>query len=369
MLVFALSITLAVTVSIYVVTMALAAFWVRRRPAQPGARPFISLIRPVCGIDRFDRETLASSFSQDYPDYEILFCAADETDPAVALARELVAAHPSAKAQVLVGNDRLSANPKLNNLAKGLAAARAEIVVMTDANLALPPDYLATLDDAWQPDTGLVSAPALGTRPGNFWGAVECAFLNGNQARWLLAADTLGFGFAQGKTLAWRRDVLERGGGLAALGQNLAEDVAATKLVRAQGLRVRLPHKLFGQPIGTRTARAVWDRQLRWSRVRRDGFPAIFALEIVQGPLLPAAALAGLVALGAAPAWSLVALAIGWYGSEILFTRTIGAPLASRDVVAMLMRDLLLAPLWFTTFRARGFTWRGTEMSASEDRA
>lgn len=351
------------------VTLATALLAVLRRVARKpggGARPFVSLVRPVCGIDTFDRETLASSFTQDYPDYEVILCAASESDPAVALARELAAAHPDVASQVLVGETRLSANPKLNNLAKGLEAARGDIVVMTDANLMLPPDYLAILDDTWAPRVGLVSAPAYGDRPGNFWGAVECAFLNGNQARWQLAADALGLGFAQGKTLAWRRDVLEAGGGLAALGRNLAEDVASTKLVRKQGLKVRLPARLFPQPIGKRAARAVWDRQLRWSRVRRDGFPALFALEIAQGPLLAMVALCVLVATGAAPLWSLAGFALAWYGAEWALARVMGWPAGARDLAAMVVRDALLAPLWLTTFRARGFTWRGTDMAQAK---
>jgi ceramide glucosyltransferase len=358
---------LALTLGVYLVTTALAALRLVPWRARCGARPFVSLIRPVCGVDAFDRETLASSFTQDYPDYEVLICAASGADPAVALAGELIAQHPGVTAQVLVGDDPISGNPKLNNLVKGLRASQAGIVVMTDANLLLTPDYLATLDDTWAPGTGLVSAPAFGARPENFWGAVECAFLNGNQARWQLAADALGVGFAQGKTLAWRRDVLEAGGGLAALGRNLAEDVASTKLVRGQGLRVRLPRKLFAQPIGRRTARAVWDRQLRWGRVRRDGFPALFAAEIAQGPVFPVAALAGLVALGAAPAWSFAALALAWYGSELALARAMGWPSGPRDLAAMAMRDLLLAPLWLVAYRARGFTWRGTAMSAAAE--
>lgn len=363
MLTTTLVLLIALALGIHLATTILTTLRRRSRKPASGARPFVSLVRPVCGIDTFDRETLASSFTQAYPDYEVIFCAATEDDPAVGLARELAAAHPEVKTKVLVGETLLSANPKLNNLAKGLDAARGEIVVMTDSNLLLPEDYLASLDDTWLPETGLVSAPAFGDRPGNFWGAVECAFLNGNQARWQLAADALGLGFAQGKTLAWRRDVLEAGGGLLALGRNLAEDVASTKLVREQGLRVRLPARIFAQPIGKRDARAVWDRQLRWSRVRRDGFPALFAFEIANGPLLPTAALVTLVAMGAAPVWSLLVLLLAWYGAELALARMMGWPGGARDLAAMMTRDALLAPLWLTTFRSRGFTWRGTAMT------
>ncbi|APZ52024.1 ceramide glucosyltransferase [Salipiger abyssi] len=337
------------------------------RPAPPkaddSALPYISLVRPVCGLDTFDAETLASSFMQDYPRYEVIFCAPSQNDPAVPLVQRLIADNPQIEATLLFGETPISGNPKLNNLHKGYLAARSEWVAMTDSNLLLPCDYLRTLVASWRENTGLVSSPPAGIRPGNFWGALECAFLNSSQGRWQLAADSLGFGFAQGKTLFWNRNVLEAGGGLPALGRNLAEDVASTKLVRDQGRYVRLTPRLFPQPIGKRSARAVWDRQLRWSRVRRDGFPMIFSAEIAQGPLIPLAALATLVAMGALPASTLIALPLVWYGAELALARSAGWPASPRDLMAMLLRDLLLPALWLATWTGRGFTWRGTDMA------
>lgn len=356
---------LALALGAHVATAALAAARVLPRPRRSdGERRMISLVRPVCGVDPFDRETLGSSFTQNYPSYEVLFCAASEADPAVALVRELMAEHPQVRARVLTGDDPISGNPKLNNVVKGYKAAQSDWIVFTDSNLLLPPDYLAQLMATWRAGTGLVSSPPMGTRPGNFWGAVECAMLNTSQGRWQLAADSLGFGFAQGKTLFWHRPVLEAGGGLAALGRNLAEDVASTKLVRGQGLKVRLTPRLFAQPIGDKTAREVWSRHLRWSRVRRDGFPLVFYAEILQGPLLPLLALVGLIALGAAPLWSLAALLVVWYGAEFVLALVHGWPHGPRDLLAGLVRDAMLPALWIATFAARGFSWRGTDMEA-----
>ncbi|MCB1336142.1 MAG: glycosyltransferase [Maritimibacter sp.] len=340
----------------------------RHRDSDPQAkpfRPFLSLIRPVKGLDPYDRETLASSFRQDYPEYEVIFCAASADDPACAAVRSLIAAHPRVPAQLLIGEAPISANPKLNNLAKGVAAARSDWLVMTDANLMLAPGYLAGLADAWAPGVGLVSAPALGDRAGNFWGAVECAFLNTSQARWQLAADALGIGFAQGKTLFWNRKVLETGGGLAALGGNMAEDVASTKLVRAQGLKVRLPARLSFQPVGRRRFADVWQRQLRWSRVRRDGFVALFAAEIAQGPALGLLSLAALGLAGLAPLGLAVAYLALWYGAEIAVAAHLGLRLHARDLFAMLVRDALQPALWIATFARRGFEWRGNEMRSA----
>lgn len=347
----------AVPAGLHLASAGLCLWRLARPQRRPATRPFVTLLRPVCGLDPFDARTLGSSFALDYPAFEVLFCAAHAGDPAVPVLRDLIARHPHVNARLLIGDDRPTANPKLNNLAKGWAAAQGDLVVMTDANLLLPPDYLDRLVAEMRDDTGLVSAPPAGVMPQGLAGAVEAAFLNGFQARWQLAADTVGLGFAQGKTLMWRRAVLERAGGLAALGRDLAEDVAATKTVRAQGLRVRLARVPFGQPVGQRSLRAVWDRQLRWSRVRRDGFPALFALEILLGPWAPAL---GLALMGGA-AWLPLVLAV-WYAAEWAMTRAYGWPSGAMDVLAAVLRDVSLPALWLTTWARRGISWRGTAM-------
>lgn len=324
--------------------------------------PRITLLRPVCGRDAFDAETLGSSFRQDWPAHDIIFCAPSDGDPAVPLVRDLIAANPAVPARLLTGQDRITGNPKLDNLWKGWGATDAPYVCMADSNLLLPPHYLTTLVRTWRADTGLVTSPACGTQPEGFAGRLECAFLNGNQGRLQLASDALGQGFAQGKTLFWNRDFLNAAGGLMPLGRWLAEDVASTKLVRAAGKRVRLAPRLFAQPIGRRTLRQVWDRQLRWSRVRRDGFPRAFLAEILNGAALPF-----LLALVGGGWLAALALLVVWFGAEWALCRRAGWPSGPADVAAMVLRDLMLPAIYAATFASREITWRGTAMAAPRE--
>jgi ceramide glucosyltransferase len=337
---------------------------VSRRTAVP-ARPvdrtvFVTLLRPVCGVDTFDDITLDSSFHLDWPRYEIIFCAGREDHAAIPLVRELMDRHRGIPCRLLVGEDRISGNPKLNNLVKGWRAARGDRVVMADANLLLPPDYLDRLMEVEAQDVGLVSSPPIGTDAQGLWGEVEAAFLNGNQARLQLMADEMGLGFAQGKTLMWSRDFLDRNGGLRALGRNLAEDVAATKLVRAAGRRVRLSHVPFAQPIGRRSLSAIWGRQLRWSKVRRDGFPALFLMEPLNGALLPV-----LAAAWSAGPWGGALVAATFYSAELALCRRMGWPIRKLSLPAMVLRDVMMPLIWIASFKGRGIVWRGTSMSPS----
>ncbi len=135
-----------------------------RWPTAPASLPAVSLLRPVCGIENNIEETLASAFSLSHPDYELILCVAAADDPVIPLAERLIAAHPQTPARLLVGDDPVSGNPKLNNLVKGWAAARHDWIAMADSNVLLPPDYLQVLLARWTPGTGLVSSPP-GRRP------------------------------------------------------------------------------------------------------------------------------------------------------------------------------------------------------------
>ena len=183
----------------------------------PAAGP-VSIIRPICGLDHFDELTLRSTFELAARNYEVIFCAAREDDAAVPLVRRLIKDYPHIPARLLIGDERPTSNPKLNNIVKGWAAARHPWIVIADNNVLMPQHYLDDLFASFGPGTGLVCSPPIGSRPIGFWAELECAFLNGYQARWQYAADTIGFGFAQGKSMLWRRDMLDVAGGIEVLG-------------------------------------------------------------------------------------------------------------------------------------------------------
>ena len=157
-------------------------------------------------------------------------------------------------ARLIVGDEKVSANPKLNNCVRGWDAARHDWIILADANVLMPRDYIQRLLASWRRRTGLVCSMPLGSRPQNLWAELECAFLNSFEARWQYCAEAMGFGFAQGKSMLWRREVMDNGGGIRALAAEIIEDAAATKLVRQQGLSVNLVDSPFEQPLGVRTA-------------------------------------------------------------------------------------------------------------------
>ena len=361
----------ATSAGMHGLSVALAARRCRRRsgPPMPPPKdaPSVTIVQPLCGVETFSRETLRSIFTLDYPSYEIIFCLASGDDAIAPLVRGAIAANPDRPARLLIGDDRISANPKLNNVVKGWKAARYDWVIIADSNVLMPVDYIQRLLARWRSDSGIVCAPPIGSRPESFAAEIECAFLNTYQARWQYAGESCGYGFAQGKTMLWRRDILEAGGSIEALAAEIAEDAAATKVIRAQGFNAHLVDRPFQQPLGRRRPRDVWSRQLRWARLRRATFPFFFAPEILTTSLLTlvAAAVAAPV-FGINPIVGVALTALFCYGAEAILAFVAGWPLSWRSPAAWLARDVLLPFLWAGGWSGRNVTWRGNAMDVDE---
>lgn len=344
----------------------IARFKRRGCPVVANASVGVSILRPVCGIENFIEDTLQSAFALDHPCYEILFCVADADDPVIPLVERMISAHPRVDARLLIGNSKVSTNPKLNNLIKGWHASRYDWVLMADSNVLMPPDQLRRMQAVWCENTGLVCSPPVGSAPQNLWAELECAFLNTYQARWQCIADLIGLGFAQGKAMLWRRDLLDAAGGIEALAGEIAEDAAATKIVRAQKLRVRLVTAPFAQPLGRRGAADVWRRQLRWARLRRATFKWFFVPEIFVGAIPPLAfAIVAAVLAGWPVLQTAALLAFIWYAFEALLAYVAGWPFSLRMGLLCMLRDILLPLLWIAAWSGDKFEWRGNAMTVA----
>jgi ceramide glucosyltransferase len=361
LLIAAATIGLALTSASHVASIALALRRAARGKGRPGPRPqaAVSILRPVCGLEYRIEATLASSFRIDHPSYEVIFCVAAADDPVVPIVRRLIGEHPEIPARLLVGRGGGGPNPKLANLMKAWDVAAHDWIVLADSNVLIPPDYLDRLFARWSERCAVVCSPPIATDVQGWAAELEAAFINTFQARWQLAVDELGFGFAQGKTMLLRRSELAREGGLAALTREIAEDAALTKIARRRGREVRVVDRPFPQPLGRRSLAGVWQRQQRWARLRKLSFPGSFCAELPAGGLLPFLLGGWLATEGVLPGVAVVAMVPAWYGAEAVLARAFGWPLRLRSPLFWIARDLLLPVLWASTWAVNGYEWRG----------
>lgn len=330
--------------------------------------PAVTIVRPVRGIEAFSRETAVSGLELDYPRYRTIFSVADADDPIIPLIEELIGHYGADKVSLIIGDVAVSANPKLNNCVKGWDAAQTDWVILADSNVLMPKDYIQRMLAAWRDDTGLVCSTPAGSRPFCFGAEVECAYLNPFQARWQYAGEAMGLGFAQGKSMLWNKPFLNAHGGIEALAQEIAEDAAATKLVRRAGKRVHLVGRPFEQPLGARRLRDVLQRQFRWARLRRVTFLPFYLPEILSGPLVPAILAAIAAPSFGWPAWlGPLAILAPWYAGEILLSLAVGWFVNWRTPFAFLVRDLTFPAIWAYSFLAGDVSWRGNAMTIKSD--
>jgi ceramide glucosyltransferase len=319
-----------------------------------------SLLCPLCESNALLPITLESMFQLDCWDYEIIFAADNDAAGAILVAEALCQRYSWMPSQIVINSIEYCVNPKLNNIYKAWLVAKGDSILMVDCNMRLPIDALARLEARWDDKTGMVCSPPVGCEPGNFAAEVECAFLNTFEAKWQILADWLGYGFTQGKVMFCRKTQFEAIGGLLALDREACEDAAATKLVRGAGLHVRLVRRLFHQPLGHRTFKQIWHRQLRWAKLRRVTFPLWYAAEILTTPL-PL-----LLALAISLHWAILLWLLVGYVSELMIAELAGWHLSWRMPLALVTRDVMILGIWVCGWFGNHFRWSGRELSLNK---
>src|SRR5258707_6620901 len=63
--------------------------------------PAVSVLKPVHGAEKRLKENIESFFQQDYPEYEILFAADEESDAALEIVGEVAGGYPRIKCWIL----------------------------------------------------------------------------------------------------------------------------------------------------------------------------------------------------------------------------------------------------------------------------
>lgn len=91
--------------SVYALLSMAAALWCAhgRAPAvrrEDLFQPPVTILKPVYGIERDLKTRLRTACQQDYPDYQVVFCVQNPTDPALQVVREIQAEFGEARVSI-----------------------------------------------------------------------------------------------------------------------------------------------------------------------------------------------------------------------------------------------------------------------------
>jgi ceramide glucosyltransferase len=365
--------TVCSTVYCLMVMAAAARFGVRKRREDRAATTFlppVSVLKPLHGTELGMERNLESFFEQDYPEFELLFCARHESDEGLQLARRVGERYPRVNARYITCGEPLPQfhNAKVYSLAKLDSVARHELFITSDADVRVTKDYLRRMvQNLKDPRVGLASCVYLGTtdrgKEAGLSSQLDAVGKSVEMTSGVLVADMLeGTKFALGATMAVRKRSFREAGGFEYLGQFYADDFVLGNRLATQGTGVRLASHVIRLMVQDTPFGLSFRNQLRWMQSTRRSrpwghlgtgltFAMPFGLLGLLWGLLSGHALLGVVWLAAMVLnrW-LQAGAVLWVMGDAGWMR---------GMVIYPLRDLLGSVLWLGSYGGDRFYYRG----------
>lgn len=339
----------------------------KRLTERPGFTPPLTLLKPLHGADPGLEAYLETFFTQDYPQYEILFCARSAEDAGLEIARRVAAHHPEIPVQFLsTGGQPDWINAKAASMEHMLKAATHDILVISDSDVRVTPGYLRAVALPFA-DTkvGGMCCPYRGVAAeGGMWARLEAIGMSVEMTAGVLVARMMeGMQFTLGPTMAFRRATIERMGGFGVTAEYCADDFILGNETHKLGETVVLSTHAIEHMVINSSFVASMKHQTRWMKSTRFSRPKGHF-----GTALTFSVPFGVLAMIAA--W-----ALGWpmFGASLLewsiLTRVAIAIAVGRMVVgdkswmALIelywIRDFMGFCFWAASYWGNKILWRG----------
>jgi ceramide glucosyltransferase len=332
-----------------------------RRSLSPAPRnretlPPVTVLKPLFGAEPETYDCLRSFCEQVYPEYQVIFGVCDPQDPAVAVVQRLQGEFPDRDLVLAADRKEHGSNRKVNNLINMMALARHDLLIISDSDVKVGRDYLASLvPPMLDPDVGIVTCGYRGVpRPG-IWSLLGSMYIN----EWFMpsvrVAALMGYrSFAFGATIGIRRETLDKIGGFHSVSNQLADDYRLGELTRQLGLRTVLSEVEVDTLVEDSTAAELVAHELRWRRTIRNLSPYGYGFSVITLGL-PVTAFQLLLTQGAVPAAAIFSITALMSTLIHFNARRPGAPTIALLLVPF--RDLLHFGLFLWSFATRRVQW------------
>ncbi len=352
----------------------LSVFVVLRFRSRPGGEtellpafpewPAVTVLKPVCGLEKNQERNLRSACLQDYPEFQIVFSVQESYDPVIPLLKEIEKEFGPEKVSIAIQDRRAGPNGKVNNLLGGLACARHDLLVISDSDAHLEPDYLkrivAPLAD---PHVGCVCTLYKATSADRWFEKMELLTFNADFIPSVIFAHVTGSAkFCLGSSMALRLSSLGEVGGLETFSHYLVEDYEMGRRLRTSGKKIAIVRYFIDIVVDLQSSFHWWSHQIYWDQKTRAANPlGFFATILIRS--IPFAFFFAISRLGDAVGLTVLGAAIGLRlaTAAVILRWGLGDREGLKSLPLLPLRDLTSIASWLLAFTKRTVIWRGSK--------
>ena len=335
--------------------------------SRPGFTPYLTLLKPLHGSEPGLEAHLATFFEQDYPEYEILFCARSAEDAGLETARRVAARYPKIPVKFLsTAGQPDYINAKVASMERMETEAAHEILVISDSDVRVTPDYLRSVALPFaDPRVGAMCCPYRGVAAeGGLWARLEAVGMSVEMTSGVLVARSMeGMQFVLGPTMAFRRATIRAMGGFKVTADYCADDFILGNETFKLGQTVVLSHHAIDHMVINASLVQSLKHQARWMRSTRFSRPAGHI-----GTALTFSMPFGLLAWAAAGALGYGSLGMALFGFGLATRLALAVAVGGLVVedtswfgllVLYPLRDLMGFGFWAASYTSSHVLWRG----------
>jgi ceramide glucosyltransferase len=329
--------------------------------------PAVSMLKPLAGAEPDLESHLATFFEQDYPEFEILFCARAADDAGLEAARRVAERHPQVPVKFLsTGGVPAYINAKAASMELMEAAAAHGILVISDSDVRVTPDYLRAVAMPFANEkVGGMCCPYRGVAgQGGIWARLEAVGMSVEMTSGVLVARMMeGMQFTLGPTMAFRRETIRRMGGFKVTADYCADDFILGNETHKLGETVVLSHHAIDHMVLNSRFADSMKHQIRWMKSTRFSRPkGHFGTALTFS--MPFALLAWAAAAWLGHTWWGVALLAWGVATRLAMSLVVGRGVVQDKswfnlIVLYPVRDLMGFFFWAASYAGRTILWRG----------
>lgn len=339
----------------------------RRSSAGSGGEAFlppVTVLKPVYGLERDLKAWLRTACQQDYPEYQVVFCVQNPADPALRVVREIQEEFGEGLVSIALRDIRIGPNGKVNNLLGGLEVAKHDVLVISDSDIQLRPDYLrAIVAPLADERVGGVCTLFKNAGAARVYEQLEMLSINAEFIPSVLFAEVTGAaGFCLGPSIATRQSTLREMGGLEIFADYLAEDYEIGRRIWTSGRKMVLAPYVVDAMLDLDSWSQWWKHQVYWDQNTRVANPVGFFGTIFTKSV-PFALLFAFLTLGSPLGLAVLvgAVSLRLATAAVIMKVALSDGEGLRAIWLLPFRDTVGLASWFFSYGQRTVVWRDVE--------